>query len=80
MSCRFFGEGDFSESQASPVSGDGGEKAEREIEKCCFMKSAGYFSSVFHQLSIRSVANLKIIEHKPRVYQVTVSAEVKRSF
>lgn len=41
------------------------------------MKSAGYFSYLFHQLSIRSVANLKIIEHKTRVYEVIGSAKVK---
>lgn len=41
------------------------------------MKSAGYFSYIFHQLSIRSVANLKIIEHKTRVYEVIGSAKVK---
>lgn len=32
MSCKFFGEGNWSQSQASPVSGGGREKGEREID------------------------------------------------
>lgn len=60
------------------VSAEGMKK--REMERCCIMKSAGYFSYTFHQLLIRSVANLKIIEHEIRVYEVLVSAEVKEVF
>lgn len=56
------------------------EKGKREVERCCFMKSRGYFSYIFHQLSIKYVVNLKIIEHKTRVYEVIVSAEVKEVF
>lgn len=44
------------------------------------MKSRGYFSYIFHQLSKKYVANLKIIVHKTRMYEVIVSAEVKEVF
>lgn len=55
-------------------------RGKKEVKRCCFMKSCGYFSYIFHQLSIKYVANLKIIEHKTRVYEVIVSAEVKEVF